>query len=177
MDYQIVLWLNHVARSSVALTQLAAGLGVGLADALYAVLLLVFLFGWRLKRNETLSAVLAGLVARLVLAAPIQFFFPRSRPFAAHLDIEKLFNHDPTASFPSGHASFFFGVAFSLWFVNRRWGWVFLVAATLISLGRVASGVHYPSDILGGAVVGFAGAWLAERIWLWYRGRFQAREV
>ncbi|MBI3304720.1 phosphatase PAP2 family protein [Candidatus Parcubacteria bacterium] len=177
MDYQIVLWLNHAARSSAALTQLAVGLGVGLADVLYAVLLAVFVLGWRLKREQTLSAVLAGLVARLVLTAPIQFFLPRPRPFVAHPEIEKLFNHDPTASFPSGHASFFFGVAFSLWFVNRRWGWFFLTAATLVSLGRVASGVHYPSDILGGVVVGFAGAWLTERVWLWYRERLQTREV
>ena len=47
---------------------------------------------------------------------------------------------------------------------KRGWGIFALVAAAVLSVGRVAIGVHYPSDVLGGAVLGTAAAlvlWIA----------------
>jgi undecaprenyl-diphosphatase len=42
--------------------------------------------------------------------------------------------------------------------VNRRWGIALIIMATLISIGRVMVGVHYPTDVLGGAVLGALAA-------------------
>jgi len=42
---------------------------------------------------------------------------------------------------------------------NKKWGIGFFIATILITLGRVMAGVHYPSDILGGALVGVAVAY------------------
>lgn len=68
-------------------------------------------------------------------------------------------------SFPSSHAVNNFCVAtiFSLYY--RRWTWAFVGWASIIALSRVAVGVHYPSDAVGGALIGgLVGAFV---VWLW----------
>jgi len=63
-------------------------------------------------------------------------------------------------SFPSDHAAAAFAIAFAVLAFSRRAGIAFLVAAALIALSRVALGMHYPSDVLAGALVGFGAATL-----------------
>jgi undecaprenyl-diphosphatase len=79
--------------------------------------------------------------------------------------IHLLVNCGGGKSFPSSHAvnNFAVGTLFSFYYPKGRWafyGW-----AALVALSRPAVGVHYPSDIIGGAVIGFAVA--AFIIWLW----------
>lgn len=171
MDYAIVFRLNEFVRSNSVLSGAAVALAVALPYALVAVLAAAIIFRLGIARSRALTATLAGLVARFVFTPAVRFLIPRDRPFVARAEIVKLFNREETSSLPSGHAAFFFAVAFSLWFVNRRWSWALLVGATLVSLGRVASGVHYPTDILAGAAAGFAAAWLTERLGQWHQER------
>ena len=70
-------------------------------------------------------------------------------------------------SFPSSHAVNNFAVATVFAFFYRRWKWAFFGWATLVALSRPSLGVHYPSDILGGAIIGSLLALLI--IWLWLR--------
>ncbi|WP_224281280.1 phosphatase PAP2 family protein [Streptomyces sp. LS1784] len=57
-------------------------------------------------------------------------------------------------SFPSNHSVIAFAAAASLWFVNRRLGWVAGLFAVLMAASRVWVGVHYPHDVAAGALVG-----------------------
>lgn len=60
-------------------------------------------------------------------------------------------------SFVSSHAANAFGVATFLWLIlrkNVKWIWVMFIWATIFSYTRIYLGVHYPSDILGGGVLG-----------------------
>lgn len=94
----------------------------------------------------------AALVARFGVTELIRFFYHRPRPFLV-LPVNQLLT-DPSWSFPSGHATFFFALATAVYLHHKKWGIFFFVAAALISIARVAAGVHYPSDIVAGAVVG-----------------------
>ncbi len=58
-------------------------------------------------------------------------------------------------SFPSSHAANNFAAACLLSFYFRRWKRGFYLFAGMVAFSRISVGVHYPSDILGGAVVGF----------------------
>ena len=72
-------------------------------------------------------------------------------------------------SFPSGHVSEAFATATSLSIVYPKWYFVapaFLWAAT-VGYSRMYLGVHYPSDVLGGAIVGAGSAWLSCRLNRW----------
>lgn len=62
---------------------------------------------------------------------------------------------DDTYSFPSGHASFMFALAFAMNHFSWRAGFILVLLATLTGLARVAAGVHYPLDIIGGAILGY----------------------
>jgi hypothetical protein len=64
----------------------------------------------------------------------------------------------PDPSFPSDHAAAAFAIAFAVLAFSRPAGLGFVAAATLIGLSRIALGLHYPSDVLAGAVVGWASA-------------------
>jgi len=57
-------------------------------------------------------------------------------------------------SFPSGHATFFMALAVSIFFYHKKAGYIFMFFALIIGIARIVAGVHFPTDILGGFVVG-----------------------
>jgi len=89
----------------------------------------------------------------------------RERPY---LELKEKPLIDPfvhTTSFPSAHATFAFSIlAFSLGFPHL-WPWM-LAFAILVCLGRIATGVHFISDIIAGALIGFVGTKATETLLL-----------
>lgn len=136
---------------------------INASEALFvATLALVFLFanGERLRawRRAALAAVLSAGVA-LVIAKVISELVDRSRPFVVDPHGVHLFSgHAADPGFPSDHATGAFAVAMAIYLRNRAWGAVALVAAAVLSIGRVAIGVHFPSDVLVGALLGCGAA-------------------
>ena len=63
-------------------------------------------------------------------------------------------------AFPSGHATFFAALAISIFFLNKKVGYIFIFFALLIGLARIMAGVHFPIDILGGFILGSLVAYL-----------------
>ena len=106
----------------------------------------------------------AAVLARLVIVNVIRWFWPRPRPFVEN-HINLLFSYNPAEpSFPSGHAAFYFAIATIVYFYNKKAGTLFFIASFLISFARVFSGIHWPSDILAGALVGIFSGWLINKI-------------
>ncbi len=66
-------------------------------------------------------------------------------------------------SFPSGHAAGSFAFALFVSRLEPRAAWLLVPLASLVSLSRVALGVHYPTDVLAGALLGAAIGWLGAR--------------
>lgn len=109
-------------------------------------------------RLATISAFAAAGIGLLV-SQIISHLWERPRPFVTDPTGAILVTPpNPDPSFPSDHATAAFAIAFAIFYFSRRAGFVFLAAATAIALSRVFAGVHYPSDVLGGAVIGFASA-------------------
>ncbi|MCE9541189.1 phosphatase PAP2 family protein [Candidatus Kaiserbacteria bacterium] len=112
----------------------------------------------REKEAAFISGLLSVALSRVAAGETIRFFLPRERPmFAMHL--QPLFPED-SSSFPSGHALALFAVGGMLYAYNKKAGVLFNVLALAVCIARVASGVHYPSDILAGALIGSGCAWL-----------------
>ncbi len=104
-------------------------------------------------------AFAAAVLSRFVVTEIVRFLWARPRPFIAG-DVNLLIDHPDSASFPSGHASFYFALATVVFLYNKKAGVLFLIASLLITISRVFVGVHWPSDILAGAVVGMFCGWL-----------------
>jgi len=109
-------------------------------------------------RRASLAAVLsAGL--GLAVGKVISELVDRARPFVADPHGVHLFTaHAAAPGFPSDHATAAFAIAVAILLRKRGWGIAALVAATILSVGRVALGVHYPSDVIAGAALGSAAA-------------------
>ena len=141
------------------------------AQYLWYVMMLAiagFLFAAFLPRFENskrkniflfFHAFFGAVLARFVFTEFIRFFWPRQRPFEILGGIVRLMEHNGGGAFPSGHASLAFAIATAVYFYYPKTGILFFLAAFSIGFGRVATGLHWPSDILGGAVVGIISAW------------------
>ncbi|MFA7285927.1 MAG: phosphatase PAP2 family protein [Candidatus Paceibacterota bacterium] len=104
------------------------------------------------KFKETFFAFIIGLSA-LVASEILKSIFFILRPFNNYPEVSNLF-YATGYAFPSGHATFFMALAFSIYFLHKKVGMLLIFCAILIGTARVMAGVHYPVDILGGYVLG-----------------------
>lgn len=122
------------------------------------MLVVAFLVVGGHRRRDTRRAVVAaGLSAAVALAIGqvISKLVDRPRPFVAHHSVVHLFSpHAADASFPSDHTTAAFAIGVALLLRQRLWGIVVLVLATILAVARVGMGIHYPTDVLGGAALG-----------------------
>ena len=91
----------------------------------------------------------------------------RPRPFVTHTDLTPLLDPGDRWSFPSGHALSSFAAATALFFFHKKTGLLAYLLAACIAFSRLYASVHYPTDVLAGAVLGIlcglAAAWFADR--------------
>ena len=108
--------------------------------------------------------LLALLVAVAITVFSIKFLVGRSRPCTSLSEVHALVFHAPTdPSFPSGHAAGAFAVAAFVTFelaVHPLAKVALFVVAAGIGLSRIVLGVHFPSDVLAGALLGTVAALL-----------------
>ncbi|MDX6721137.1 MAG: hypothetical protein QOJ63_3391 [Solirubrobacteraceae bacterium] len=162
MDTALLHALNGFAFRHDAVED-PLSLYVGASQILFMALLALLVLvdrgtGWRRR-----AAVAAGFGAGLALAGAqvISRLVDRPRPFVADPRGVHLFaRHAADASFPSDHATAAFAIATAVLLRDRRWGAVVLAFATVLAVGRVAVGVHYPTDVLAGAALGAAASLL-----------------
>ncbi len=158
--------LNGVAGRSIPVDSLFV---FGAKHAIYlmgALLVAYVVVSWGTDRFEErfehfVSAAVAGAIG-YVSENLIGFIWFRPRPFAVLSDAVKLIEKSGLEkSFPSGHATIAFSLAFSVFLRNRTWGFPLMALAVFVGVSRVVVGVHYPSDVLGGAVLGCLAAAVA----------------
>jgi undecaprenyl-diphosphatase len=143
---------------------LADGAAIFFAEYLPYLMVLGFLIlvfrepGARRKFYLFVEGTLAVILARGIITESIRFFYNVQRPFAL-LGFSPLIA-ESGASFPSGHMAWFFALTVTIWFVNRKWGMLFFVLSAVMGVARVYAGVHWPLDIVAGAVLGLASGWL-----------------
>ncbi len=119
-----------------------------------ALLLISFLEkDWRRRFYFSSLTIISVILSRGIVTEIIRYFYHHPRPFTV-LDIEPLISHAATASFPSGHMTFIIPIALVFFLMRRRLGTWFLLVSVFIGLARIAVGVHWPIDILGGIIVG-----------------------
>jgi len=124
------------------------------------VILIVLWFYSEKAKKVALRGVFAVILAWPILAGILGRLINRQRPFEIS-GVKELVFHRPDYSFPSDHAAAIFALGFCLWFSGfKKLSGVILIMGLVISFFRVATGIHYPSDILGGAVIGLVAAYL-----------------
>lgn len=156
MDQAWFLFLNELPASVPALGTIAVALSK-YGPVCYAAML-----GWLwwrgtgpsdARRRTLLLAVLAATLA-LVANFGLNLAVPRPRPFLV-LPVHLLGVPPRDPSFPSDHAAFASAIAITLLLGGiDKWGLAGLLGAFAMGASRVIVGVHYPSDVVGGVLVG-----------------------
>ena len=166
LDTQLFYLLNNLAGQSQFFDSTVVFLASYFPYILIVLFLAILLFSHyhpKLEKLEILLTVgISSVVARFGVTELIRFFYHRPRPFLDHA-VNQLLTND-NWSFPSGHATFFFAVATAIYLYNKKWGIFFFIAAILMAVSRVIAGIHYPSDIIGGALIGIAVAYVTYHV-------------
>jgi undecaprenyl-diphosphatase len=139
---------------------------IGRLGAVWIVIALVLALMWR-RPVILLMTVAADLAAEL-LSDLGKAIIPRHRPFEHQLGPPST-----THSFPSGHAATSFACATVLAHYAPRYRVPFFVLASLIAFSRVYNGMHYPTDVLAGALLGV----LVGAVLLWGAARLRGAKV
>jgi undecaprenyl-diphosphatase len=115
-----------------------------------AILLLCFC-AYR-KAGITLATAL--LLEWGIVNLTLKPLFDRMRPFMLNPAVNLLITKPTDGSFPSGHTAAAFASAFVIYHFNKRWGVAAYTLAILIALSRLYLYVHFPTDVLGGMIIG-----------------------
>ena len=122
------------------------------------------LLKWSYYREMLVVAFGSAIISRFIFVNIIRYFYYHPRPFLVLSDTVQLTDHEMVSSFPSGHASFYFALATGVYLYNKKAGYIYFVLAGFMGLARVFVGVHWPLDIMAGALLGIlvslGGRWV-----------------
>jgi undecaprenyl-diphosphatase len=161
-DYDILFFIKDHIRNGFLNKVVPFYTTLGDDGIIWIVLGLVLLIPKKTRKCGimVLAALLVMLVTNNII---LKNLIARTRPYAAHPElVEELANiiHVPSSySFPSGHTVSAMAAAFTVFTQHKKLGAVILVFGTLMGLSRLYVGVHFPTDVYGGILVGAAIAY------------------
>lgn len=119
----------------------------------------------------------ASILTASIISTSLKHAINRTRPFVTYPDIQKV-TSGGSPSFPSGHTSDAFSTATSLSLAFLKWYVIApsYVYASAVGYSRMHLGVHYPSDVLAGAIVGAGSAFLCYKAQKWINHRNRNRK-
>lgn len=122
------------------------------SSKVFALIYLIGIVTLFFKNRKMLLPFILAPATAFIGVRLIRYFYVRPRPFVA-LNIDSLIYHAANGSLPSMHAVSAFVIGMAIWHVNRKLGSLVLILASITGLSRVMVGVHYPLDIILGALI------------------------
>lgn len=171
MDYSIEHAINQFVRDHALLVDLTTLLSAWVVPIVFiaaAVPWLISGHGVDRGKRATTGAYVAAALALGVNQIIIRLI-DRPRPFEAHTDIVPVGHASTDSSFPSDHSTAAFAIATAAWIAYPRAGRWLMALAVVVAVSRLMLGAHYPTDVIGGAVIGAIAAVVVmrlERVWL-----------
>ena len=138
----------------------------------YIILLLIaFIKGGRAGKIMVIGVLILITLTDQVSSNILKELVHRLRPCLALPDALTPMGCTGTYSFPSNHAFNNFAAAIFIYRFFPKLNWALLITAILISLSRIYLGLHYPSDVLGGAILGSISGYFFASLVLWIEKR------
>ena len=179
LDEQALRWIAETLRTPTMDKAFSLYTFLGNGGWVFILIGLVLLF-FRKTRKAGASSLCAMVLGLLVTNLTLKPLVSRPRPWVVMEEFSTLVTSSDLNSFPSGHtcAAFAFGVALCA-VLPQKWAKAAaLIAAALMGFSRLYVGVHFPSDVIVGALVGalcgLVGTWIVTRFVTWYQSRQSA---
>ncbi len=155
IDIQILYFFNQTVSSPILDRFFSIITNVNNWFISYVILLFISFFKGGLKGKIAVLGVILLIIFTDQLGYQIlKEMFHRPRPCIALANILTPLGCNGTWSFPSNHALNNFAAATFYYLLFPKLKWALFIPALLVSISRIYLGLHYPSDILGGAVIG-----------------------
>lgn len=151
-EFQFLYWLQSVRTDGMdwLMTRISMLGNAGWFWILLGVLLLIGVRTRRAGITVLLSLAAGAVIGNLLLKNMVM----RDRPCWIDPQISLLVTSPRDFSFPSGHTLAAFESAVSILLWNKRWGMLAMIPAVLVSFSRLYLFVHFPTDVMAGAVLG-----------------------
>ena len=152
MDFQILDFIQTHMRTPFLDSFFTRITHLGDAGTVWILIAVILLFTKK-YRKAGLGMLIVMLIANIIGDQIIKPLIGRARPFT-YRDIKLLIPPPGRSSFPSGHSASSFGAAVFLYLYDKKLGIPAFVLAALIAFSRLYLYVHYPTDVLGGILLG-----------------------
>lgn len=154
LDGEILLWIQENLRKEFLSPVVKFITHLGDAGWFWIVLALVLVLIPKTRRIgiATASSLLGSYIINNLI---LKNLVARTRPYEVVEGLHRIIEAQSDLSFPSGHTGSSFAAAVTIFLLcPRKYGVPAMILAVLISLSRLYVGVHYPTDVLCGAVTG-----------------------
>ena len=142
-------WLNPVMKFITSLGN----------EGIFWIGLIVLMLIFKRTRKIGLCCAIAMLLTYLTVNLALKPIFARTRPYVLLEGLEILVKRPGDHSFPSGHSAHALAVSWAFFRVaKKKYGAPLLVLGVLVALSRLYVGVHFPTDVLAGGLMGMAMA-------------------
>lgn len=133
----------------------------GIVPIALCILLMIF----KKTRKVGITAGTSLALEAILINLMIKKLVGRTRPYVVNEAIEYITKRPGDYSFPSGHTGCMFAVASVLFYMlPKKVGIPAMVVASLVGISRLYVGVHYPTDIIGGFIIGMFTGFIAKLI-------------
>jgi membrane-associated phospholipid phosphatase len=176
IDEGALRWIAENIRTPILNALMKFYTTLGNAGILFIALAVLMMFFKNTRRSgvTALTAMTFGLIVTNLTIKPL---LSRARPWVVMSDFDVLVKSSDPNSFPSGHtcAAFAFALALCLSAPERWMKIAAMAAAVLMGLSRLYVGVHFPSDVLAGAIIGslcgLLAGWIVSWVLRWMERR------
>lgn len=152
-EWTVLDFIQQHIRNGVLDTVMPAITSLGDAGMIWILISFALLIS-RKHRKSGMILIVAMVLDAILCNGILKPLIGRIRPFGWRTDITLLIPPPADASFPSGHTAISFAVVTVLFLRKERYWYLSLVLAVLIAFSRMYLYVHFPTDILGGCLLG-----------------------
>lgn len=153
IDHAVIFFIQEYLRSDFMDPIMVFITSLG-DRGIFWILVSLFLLINKKTRKAGILTLAALLLNQILGEGILKNIIRRERPYTTFSDITLLIKALSSYSFPSGHTSSSFAAAYVLSRYLGRYGFLFWGIAVLMGFSRIYLFVHYPSDVLGGVLLG-----------------------